>query len=179
MLYLMSMKNTLLAIFKELDEWMEAHNADLEAGDAAKLRPIEVQVLGQLSLLANDVVANVLTLQSTNDLDARLRENDWNIKRILNREILPKYGLNLDSQSEDIWVAPGHKFELLHDFKNVRVKLLDAESALVSKAVKAKEKNRVLIIDAIASGEFPNLVQRIEDNGGDLEYFVGDENEDG
>lgn len=52
------------------------------------------------------------------------------------------------------------------------------ESALVSKAVKAKEKNKVLIIDAIASGEFPNLVERIEANDGDLEYFVGDENED-
>lgn len=160
MLYLMRMKNTLLAIFKELDEWMGAHNTDLGAGDGAKLDPIEVHVLGQLSLLANDVVANVLTLQNTNDLDARLRKNDWNIKRILNRKILPKYGLHLDSQSEDIWVAPGHKFELLQDFKNVRVKLLEAESALVSKAVKAKEKNKVLM--QLRAASFPTSFSELK-----------------
>ena len=117
----------------------------------------------------------VLTLQRTNDIDAILRENDWNIKRILNREILPKHGLHLDSQSEDIWIPPGAKFEMFHDFRFVRVKLLDAESALVSKEVKAKEKNKVLIIDAIASAEFPTLVERFETNGGDLKYFAGDE----
>lgn len=172
------MKDLLLTIFRELDEWIEAYNADIAADDGKKLRPIEVRILGQFTLLANDFATRVLTLQRTNDLDAVIRENDWNINRILNREILPKHGLNLDSQSEDIWLPPGASYELLHDFKNVRVKLLDPESALVSKAVKAKEKNKNLIIEAIASDQFPSLVARIEENGGDLDYFVGDEDED-
>jgi len=59
-----------------------------------------------------------------------------------------------------------------------RVKLLDPESALVSKAVKDPTKNKVLIIDAIASGKFLNLVERIEANGGNLEYFLGDDHEE-
>ena len=172
------MKDMLLDIFKELDERIEAYNATIKDGKATKLRPVEVQILGQFTLLANETVAKVLTLQRTNDLDAVIKKNDWEIKRILNKEILPKHGLHLDMQSDDIWISPGSKYELFHDFKNVRVKLLDPESALVSKAVKDPKKNKVLIIDAIASGEFPNLVQRIEDNGGDLEYFAGDKDEE-
>lgn len=172
------MKNLLLTIFKELDEWIESYNADIDSEEGGKLRPIEVQILGQFTLLANDMVARILTLQRTNDLDAVIKENNWNVRKILDKEILRKHGLELDPQSDDIWIPPGAKFELLKDFKNVRVKLLDPESALVSKAVKAKEKNKVLIIDAIACGEFPNLAERIEKNGGDLEYFVGDDDAD-
>ncbi|MCB9026436.1 MAG: hypothetical protein H6625_08985 [Bdellovibrionaceae bacterium] len=56
----------------------------------------------------------------------------------------------------------------------MKIKLLDPESALVSKAVKAKDKNKVLILDAIASECFPNLARRIQDNGGDLKYFIGE-----
>lgn len=171
------MKNLIVAIFKELDKWIEDYNAEIDPDVGKRLKPIEVHILGQFTLLANDLAARVLTLQRTNDLDAVLKENDWNIVRILNKEILPKYGLELDPQSEDIWIPPGAKYERLHDFKNVRVKLLDPESALVSKAVKAKRKNKNLIIQAIASEEFPRLVERIESNNGDLEYFVGDEDE--
>jgi hypothetical protein len=172
------MRDTLLAIFKELDERIEAENAELEAMGGMKIRPVEVQILGQITLLANEMVASILPLARTNDLDAVIKNTQGFVTRVLIKEILPNHGLHLDSDSEYIWIPPGSEFELFHDFKNVRVKLLDPESALVSKAVKAKEKNKVLIVDAIASGEFLNLVQRIEENGGDLEYFVGDENED-
>ncbi len=172
------MKDLLIAIFRELDDWIEAYNTGIDPEQGTRVKPIDVKILGQFSLLANEFAVRVLTLQRTNDLDAILRANDWNIKRVLNREILAKRGLELDPQSEDIWIPPGAKYELLHDFKNVRISLLDAESALVSKAVKAKEKNKNLIIEAIASEEFPNLIGRIEANGGDLDYFSGDENEE-
>jgi hypothetical protein len=172
------MRDLLLTIFNELNEWIEAYNAAIGPDETGRLRPIEVLILGQFTLLANDVAARVLTLQRTNDLDAVIKENDWNIRRILDKEILRKHGLELEPQSDDIWIPPGAKYDLLQDFKNVRVKLLDPESALVSKAVKAKKKNKILIIDAVASGEFPTLVERIEKNGGDLEYFIGEDNGD-
>jgi hypothetical protein len=157
------MKDTLLAIFKELDERIEVENTDRDAIGGLKIRLVEVRILGQITLLANDMAAKILTLQRTNDLDAVIKNTHGFVMAILNKEILPNYGLHLDPDSEYIWIPPGSKFELFH------------ESALVSKAVKAKEKNKFLIIDAIGSGEFPNLVQRIQENGGDLEYFVGDE----
>ena len=71
-----------------------------------------------------------------------------------------------------IWIPPGAKFEILFDLKNVVVKSIDPESALVSKAVKAPEKNKQLIREAIASGKFKTLIARIEKNGGKLEFFA-------
>jgi len=54
----------------------------------------------------------------------------------------------------------------------VIVEAIDPESALVSKAVKAPQKNKQLIREAIASEEFPTLVDRILENGGRLENFI-------
>ena len=57
------------------------------------------------------------------------------------------------------------------------MKLIDAESVLVSKAIHAPEKNKHLIRQAIASGKFPDLVNRIIENNGQLDYFLEDNNE--
>ena len=152
---------------------MEVENDRRRQESAMELRPVEIRILGQVTLLANDIVAKVLTLQRTNDLDATFNINQDFVTDLLRNKILPQHGLVLDSDSELVWIPPKSQFEDFCAFKNVSVKLLDPESALVSKAVKAKQKNRVLVVDAIASDQFPNLVQRIKENNGDLEYFLG------
>ena len=53
--------------------------------------------------------------------------------------------------------------------------LIDAESALVSKAIHAPQKNKQLIRQAIASGKFPTFVDRIIENNGSLEFFLEDD----
>ncbi len=163
-----------MAIFKELNERITAENVDREQSGESKIRSVEVRILGQITLLANEMVAPILTLQMTNDLDAVITNTQGFVTRVLTKEILPKYDLELDSDSGLVWLPPGSTFELFWDSKYVQVKLLDPESALVSKAVKAKQKNKILIIDAIASERFPNLVRRIQENNGDLQYFLGD-----
>jgi len=168
------MKDTILAIFKELNDRIDAENGEREETGVPKLRPVEVRILGQVTLLANELVAQILPLQMTNDLDAVIEVAQGFVIAVLKDEILPKFGLELDRDSGLVWIPPGSSYEPFLDSKYVRVKLLDPESALVSKAVKAKVKNRVLIIDAIASERFSSLVQRIQDNGGDLDYFIGD-----
>lgn len=167
-------KDKILAIFKELNDRITAENAERDETGALKLRPVEVRIFGQVTLLANDMVARELPLQMTNDLDAVIEKTQGFVTKVLKEEILPKYGLELDSDSVLVWVPPGSTYELFWDSKYVRVKLLDPESALVSKAIKAKEKNKILIIDAIASERFPNLVRRIQENNGDLQYFIRD-----
>jgi hypothetical protein len=52
------------------------------------------------------------------------------------------------------------------------VECLDPESVLVSKAVKAPAKNKQLLRQAIASNQFPSLVDRILKHGGRLEEFL-------
>ncbi len=55
--------------------------------------------------------------------------------------------------------------------------MIDAESALLSKAICAPQKNKQLIREAIASGKFPDLVARIIENNGKVDYFLEDNNE--
>lgn len=168
------MTDTILAIFKELDERILTENKERKETGAARIDPVEVRILGQVTLLANKMVAEILPLQMTNELDATITKTQGFVTKVLTKEILPKYDLELDTDSNLVWIPPESHFELFWDSKFVMVKLLDPESALVSKAVKAKEKNKILIIDAIASERFPNLIQRIQDNNGDLEFFIGD-----
>ncbi len=168
------MRETLRNIFEELNERIRSENEEREKLGSLKLRPIEVRIMGQASLLANEFAASILTLAMTNDLDAVVEENQAFVISVLKKEILPKYDLRLDDDSELVWIPPGSTFDTLFDSRFVRVKLLDPESTLVSKAVKAKEKNKVLIVDAIASEKFPDLMRRIEENGGDLNYFAGE-----
>ncbi len=170
-------KNILLSIFKELNERIESENLERENSGAPKVRPVEIQVLGQMTLLANEMIAKVLTLQRTGDLDALIKATEHFAQEVLQKDILPRYGLVLDSDSILIWIPPKSKFETFCDFRFVRVKLLDPESALVSKAVKASKKNKLLIVEAIASEKFSGLVERIQENGGDLSYFLEDEDD--
>ena len=58
-----------------------------------------------------------------------------------------------------------------------RPELIDAESTLVSKAIHAPQKNKQIIRQAIASGKFPDLVDRIIENKGKLDFFLEDNSE--
>jgi hypothetical protein len=173
----MNMKDILLQIFRELNGRIEAENQVREDSGAVKLLPVEIQILGQMSLLANEMAAQFLVLQRTGDLDALIKSSQHFALHVLKKELLPKYGLVFDDDSEKIWIPPQSRFEKFCDFRFVRVKLLDPESTLVSKAIKAPQKNKLLIVEAIASEQFSTLVERIEKHGGDLKFFLEDENE--
>jgi len=131
---------------------------------------VEVKLLGQMSLLVNQKVAAILSLTQTADLDAFLTIDSF-VKDEL-KALLKEEGLVYDEDSPFIWIPADARFEELFQLKNISVAAIDPESALVSKAVKAPDKNKLLIREAIASSAFPGLVDRILKNGGDLENFV-------
>ena len=93
------------------------------------------------------------------------------------QELLEANGLVYDEDSHLIWIPENAKIIELFKFKNIEVKLIDAESTLVSKAIHAPQKNKQLIRQAIASGKFPDLVNRIVENNGELDLFLEDNNE--
>ncbi len=159
-------------LFKELDTRIEAVNHKRTKEGVMPLPRAEVILLGQMSLLANERVSMLLTLAQTADMDALLTM-DAVLKEEL-RKVLKKHGMVYDEDSHLVWVPKGATFGKLFAFKNVIVKAIDPESALVSKAVKAPDKNKQLIREAIALGKFPHLVDRIEKNGGNLEFFAED-----
>lgn len=124
-----------------------------------------------MSLLANQKVSAFLNLVGTMDIDAHLEKVDHLIKMKMVK-LFNEHHFVYDEDSEKVWLPPKCKFEKLFGFNNLEVSVLDPESALVSKAIKAREKNRLLIQIAIASGRFPNLIRRIESHGGDLNFFL-------
>ncbi|MBI4402553.1 MAG: hypothetical protein HY537_00235 [Deltaproteobacteria bacterium] len=164
------MKALLYEIFCKLDAYIEAENNERRKTGSLQIAKSEAIVLGQMSLLANEKVAAVLALSQTADLDALLTMDSFAIGCL--RKILQERGLIYDEDSNKIWIPEGATFEPLFDLKNIKVKTIDAESALVSKAIKAPKKNKTLIRQAIALKQFPKLVDRIVKNGGDLKFFA-------
>jgi hypothetical protein len=132
----------------------------------------EVLLLGQMSLMLNDSVAKILNLIQTGDMDAKLQMDYFTKNKLL--DLLEANGLVYDEDSHLVWIPENAKAIKLFKFKNIEVKLIDAESTLVSKAIHAPQKNRQLIRQAIASGEFPDLADRIIDNNGKLDFILED-----
>ena len=89
-------------------------------------------------------------------------------------DFLEENGLVYDEDSHLVWIPENAKEIELFNFKNIEAKLIDAESTLVSKAIHAPQKNKQLIRQAIASGKFPDLVDRIIENNGKLDFILED-----
>jgi hypothetical protein len=165
------MKEALKEVFNKLDVWITEQNREREQEGSVRIGKCEIKLLGQMSLMAQEKVAAVLHLFQTRDVDAKLEKMDHAVKQKL-VSLLAAKRLVYDEDSHLVWIPKGSKFETLFDYKNFSVTVIDPESALVSKAVKAKEKNKQLIQDAIESDLFPGLVDRIIEHGGDLKYFM-------
>jgi hypothetical protein len=157
-------------LFRELNERIDEINRERQGAGLLGSPKAKVQILGQISLLAHEKASLILSLAQTGDLDALLVMDPIVTGEL--KKILTKQGLIYDEDSYLIWIPPNSKFEALLDLDHVFVESIDPESALVSKAVKAPAKNKLLIREAIASDAFPNLVDRILENGGNLEDFI-------
>lgn len=171
----MNTKEILQQIFSDLDTWVETENRAREESGTLKLSKCLVTILGQMSLLVDEQLSAILNLAQTGDLDAKLRM-DFPVKKKL-KELLAENGLIYDEDSEKIFIPKESKELPLFEFENITVKRLDPESALVSKAVKAPNKNRQLLRQVIDKNKFPNLIDRIEENDGDLDKLLDDKNE--
>ena len=164
------MKELLLVIFKKLHERILIENSVRRISGAMLIANSKVEVLGQTSLLLQPELTYSLSLAQTGDLDAFL-EADYFVKKEL-KLILQEHGFIYDEDSPLIYIPPGSRFLPFLDLEMLEVSVIDPESALVSKAVKSPEKNIQLIRQAIVSGEFPHLVERILKAGGDLNLFT-------
>jgi len=175
MWHILHMKKLMKKIFTELNQAVEFENRQRLKEGTLTIPKSEVILFDQMSLMLNESVATILTLIQTGDMDAKLRMDYFTKNKL--KDILEANGLVFDEDSHLIWIPKDAKEIKLFKFKNVEVKLIDAESTLVSKAMHAPQKNAQLIRQAIASGKFPNLVDRIFENNGKIELFLEDNNE--
>lgn len=158
-------------ILLRLEQEIETLNQVRVDNGGFRLPKAKITLLGQFSLIANPKISALLNIPATIDVDAKI-EADWAIK-VAFKKILKSEGLEYDEDSELIWIPPKSTFELLHDSPLVECKSIGPIYGLLSKAIKAKEKNRILVRDAIAlfGVEF---VEMLIEHGGDPEYFLKD-----
>ena len=169
------MKKLMKKIFTDLNQAVELENRQRLKDGTLIIPKSEILIFGQMSLMLNESVATFLNLIQTGDMDAKLRMDYFTKNKLL--ELLKANGLVYDEDSHLVWIPEDAKIIELFKFKNIEVKLIDAESTLVSKAIHAPQKNKQLIRQAIASGKFPALVDRIIENNGKLDFFLEDNNE--
>jgi hypothetical protein len=169
------MKNLIKKIFTELNQVIELENLQRLKDDTLTIPKSEVLLFGQMSLMVNESVATILNLAQTGGMDAKLRMDYFAKKKLM--DLLEANGLVYDEDSHLTWLPEKAKEVELFKFKNIEVKLIDAESTLVSKAIYAPKKNKQLIRQAIAIDKFPLLVERIIENNGKLDFFLEDNNE--
>jgi hypothetical protein len=134
---------------------------------------MHIKVKDQLLEIFNAINSADLTydlnLIQTGDVDA-LIQADYFYKSEL-KKILPKYGFIYDEDSPYIFIPEDSHFNSFASLSLIEVDVIDPESALVSKAVKAPEKNKNLIREALHKNTFLNLAKRIIKNGGNLSDF--------
>ena len=166
------MKKLIKKIFTEVDQAVELENRQRLKQGTLTIPKSEVLLFGQMSLMLNESVVKILNLIQTGDMDAKLQMDYFTKNKLI--ELLKENGLVYDEDSHLIWIPENAKIIELFKFKNIEVKLIDAESTLVSKAIHAPEKNKQLIRQAIASGNFPDLIDRILENNGRLDFILED-----
>lgn len=158
-------------VFFQVIHAYEAKGAKLNKERASgPLSKLLVTVLGQQGLLVRSDSLPNLKLLATTDFDGLLR-GEVPTEDIF-KACLREAGLTYDEQSEYIWLPDETSDEELYDSKTIRVTSPQPVYLIVSKAVKAPEKNKQLVIDSISEfGE--SLIELLEKYGADIDYFLG------
>jgi len=163
--------NALLSTFiTQIESAIRLANQERAADGVSPFGQVRIRLLGQFGLLVHPQAAAALRPAATRDVDA-LVEGDWSTRWIV-RTAINLSGYVYDDLSSENWIPAQARFELLSESAELRVEVLAPIFNLLSKAVKAPERNRNLIVEGIAvyGDEFVHLLQT---HGADIEYFLG------
>jgi hypothetical protein len=157
----------LTQVFRALDQWVARENIRARAEGTPGYRSCSVRVLGQSALWAAGVD---LTLTVTQDLDA-YGDYEWAVQRELER-LLAENGKVLDPHGHEVWMPRETRYDPLYQGTFVEALVADADAVLISKALKAAEKNRALVTEYLAKGASERFFTLAQKYGVDLEQFV-------
>jgi hypothetical protein len=146
--------------FARLDARLAAENQRRRSEGRPLLPRATFRVLGQTALIEAKLD---LELAATMDVDA--------VAQTFN-EILSATGQHWDPHSGEIWMPPETQYSSLFLGQYVEALLARPEYVLISKALKARDKNRNLIIEYLAKSPselFLGLAQKYQV---DLEWFL-------
>jgi len=137
----------LLKIFQQLDLEIIDLNLQLQAEGSREIPKFYVKIVGQSALLE----ANTgLVLNATMDIDA-YANFVW-VAREMFCNILNQNHLVYDDLSNEIWMPEETKYVHLYNGYVVDSYYAEPEYVLLSKIVKAPQKNKNLIVQYLAKG---------------------------
>ena len=151
----------------KLDQWMARENVHARAEGTPTHEKCTIRVLGQAALFIAELE---LTLTATQDLDA-YADYDWAVQQELER-LLAKEGKVLDPRGHEIWMPRETQYAPLYEGTYVDAFVADPDAVLISKACKAPEKNKALIIEYLAKGASKRFFGLGTKYAIDLEQFV-------
>lgn len=163
------MKKELESIFNKLDQWI-VETKEQATNQGFRFNPAcEFTILGQMGLLVDEEVVAKLNPIATMDLDAWVKTETMISSKF--KELLKEANLVLDELSNEIWLPKETKYVDFFEGEYVKCKRALPLYLLVSKAVKAPGKNKILIQNALIEyGD--ELIKLIKKYDGDLDYFM-------
>ncbi len=159
--------DNLVQIFRALDQWVARENIRARAEGTPAYRSCCVRVLGQSALWAAGVD---LALTATQDLDA-YADYEWAVQREFER-LLAENGHVLDPHGREVWMPRETRYDPLYLGTFVEAFVADADAVLISKALKAAEKNMALVTEYLAKGASERFFELARKYRIDLEQFV-------
>ncbi len=163
------MSEFLKNIISKFEDRVGKLNSGRHAGPYSALK---VTVLGQQALLLRQEYLKNFSLIATNDFDGLLN-GEIPLEDIF-KAILREEGLTYDEDSEYIWLPAETEYELIYKSEYIEIVSPYPIYLIVSKALKASEKNKALVIQAMQ--EFTDdLLQLFEKYNVDVEYFLDKE----
>lgn len=162
------MYDILERVISKFENEVKAQN---EVRHSGPFRRMKIAILGQQALLVRRETLPKLKLLATNDFDGLLN-GEPPLEDIFKR-ILKEEGLTYDEQSRYIWLPDETGYELIYQSDFVEVDSPAPIYLIVSKAVKAPEKNKQLVREAIEQfgDDLLGLLEKYKVN---LNYFVGE-----
>ena len=157
----------LTEIAAKLDAWIVARNLEYRADGFPLLRPCRIRLLGQTALLEAHVP---LHLNVTNDVDV-YADYEHEVRTEFER-LLRAHGKELDPVGHEAWMPAETTYRELYGGEFVALSLAEPECILLSKACKAPERNRALIVEYLATGPSPRFLELAERYGVNLETFL-------
>ena len=157
----------LVEIAERLETFVVERNLEARREGLLALRPCVIKLLGQVALLEAKIS---LTRAATKDVDVHA-DYEFAIEQEF-RRLLASRGRELVSLGSEVWMPAETTFQPLFAAHFVTLLVADAESVLLSKALKAPRKNRPLLTEYLAKGpsaRFLKLAQKYQLN---LEQFL-------
>jgi len=154
-------------VARQLDDWIAAQNREARREGLPTIRSCHIRVVGQTALLE---VGVPLTLVATRDVDVTA-DYESAVEAEF-RRLLRMKGRELNPLGHEIWMPRETRYSMLHAGRSVELSVADPEAVLVSKALKAPDKNLALIIEYLARGpstRFLTLAKKYRIN---LEQFL-------